>query len=340
MSEDAATRSARARSPAKAGGDGTAEAASDEDALRSLLASPRDRERRDAALALVDRADDAGLAPETVDALADRLADEAVADVRQFAVEALGVGAGEGADGASTDPETAVRTALRDDPDEWVRAEAVVALSRLAPDDDAIADALDDDSGWVRRNAVIALGKTGRATPAQLTDRVKTDPHPAVREYAAGYLGERATDGEVADAVRVLAALLARDPEAFVRAKAAEALGDLATDRAEQALESHGVTDRSDDVERAATRALAAARGADPDSLDVGTDDGPPGGGPRTRPDAPGGNGAGGPACGGPRAGGNGAGGPPTGSPGSRPAGSRGPDDAGSSNDDTTGDNP
>jgi HEAT repeat protein len=290
MSEKYANRSARARSPTRDGGD--------EADLRSLLESPAEYERRDAALALVDEADSGGLDADTASALADRLAEDDSEDVRQFAVEALGAAA----PGAPADAETPVRAALGDD-DEWVRAEAVVALSRVAPDADELAAALDDDSGWVRRNAVIALGKTERATVADLTDRIKNDPHPAVREYAARYLGERAEDaGEETEkeekAVRLLAAMLARDPEAFVRAKAAESLGGLATDRAERALETHGVTDRSDDVKRTAERALAAARGVDPDQLDVERDDGPPGGGPQTPGETPGGGPGTGPGSG------------------------------------------
>ncbi|NEU55536.1 HEAT repeat domain-containing protein [Halorussus sp. MSC15.2] len=277
MSDKYANRSARARSPTRDGGD--------ESDLRSLLDSPREYERRDAALALVDEAESDGLDAATASALADRLAEDDSEDVRQFAVEALGVAGG----GGTEDVETAVRAALDADDDEWVRAESVVALSRIAPDADALADALGDDSGWVRRNAVIALGKTGRATPEDLTDRIKNDPHPAVREYAALYLGERAEDVE--EAVRLLAAVLARDPEAFVRAKAAESLGEFATDRAEQALETHGITDRSDDVKRTAKRALASARGVDPDQLDVEIDDGPPGGGPQSRAETPNGPG-------------------------------------------------
>ncbi|UPW01403.1 HEAT repeat domain-containing protein [Halorussus gelatinilyticus] len=334
MSNEYKNRSARARSPLRGseateedGADGEGD---DEASLRSLLDSPCEYERRDAALALVDEAESEGLDAETARALADRLAVDDSADVRQFAVEALGVAG----PGTPADVETAVRGAL-DDGDEWVRAEAVVALSRVAPDADPIADALDDDSGWVRRNAVIALGKTERATFEDLTDRIKNDAHPAVREYAARYLGECAErdDSYEADAVRLLAAVLARDPEAFVRAKAAEALGGLATDRAEQALETHGITDRSDDVKRTAKRALASARGVDPDQLDVEIDDGPPGGGPQTPGETPGGPGPGGGPGGGPNSGpgsgpnggtgrpgpGSGPEGGPSGGPGRRP---------------------
>ncbi|WP_276299143.1 HEAT repeat domain-containing protein [Halorussus lipolyticus] len=281
MTEEYANRSARARSPLRGRDDSTDR--DDEADLRSLLASACEYERRNAVLALVERAEDDGLDAETTSKLADRLAEDDSADVRQFAVEVLGVAGAEA---------SAIRGAL-EDADEWVRAEAVVALSRVDPEDGLLCDALEDDSGWVRRNAVIALGKTERATFADLTDRIKNDPHPAVREYAALYLGERATDDQTEDAVRLLAAVLARDPEAFVRAKAAESLGDLATDRAEQALETHGVTDRSDDVKRTAKRALASARGVDPDQLDIELDDGPPGGGPQSPGETPGGPGPG-----------------------------------------------
>ncbi|WP_135853598.1 HEAT repeat domain-containing protein [Halorussus salinus] len=329
MTNEYKNRSARARSPlrGRADDDDGIENGNEPDAeetetrLRRLLDSPSEYERRDAALALVDEAESGGLDPETVEALAGLLGEDDSADVRQFAVEALGVA------GRATpaDAETPIRGALEDD-DEWVRAEAVVALSRVAPDADPVADALGDDSGWVRRNAVIALGKTERATFAALTDRVKNDPHPAVREYAARYLGECAERDESheEDAVRLLAAMLARDPEAFVRAKAAESLGDLATDRAEEALEAHGITDRSDDVKRTAKRALAAARGVDPDQLDVEIDDGPPGGGPQAPGETPGGPGP----SSGPGSGPNsGPGGGPNRGPGDRPGGPGGPSD-------------
>lgn len=245
--------------------------ADDEVALRDVLVEGGAPARRDAALALASAAEE-GLSAETVDALATRARCDPSTDVRQFAVEALGV-ADEGRD--------AVEDALADD-DEWVRAEAVVAHSRCAPDDvDALLDVLEsDDSGWVRRNAVVALGKGRAATQDRLVECIKTDPHPAVREYAAQFLADVVADVEEAE--RVLAAVLAREANAFVRAKAAESLGDLGTDRAETALEDHGITDPSEDVVRTATRALADARGVDPDALDVepDLDDGAPGTGP------------------------------------------------------------
>lgn len=239
----------------------------DEAELREALDAARARVRQDAAIALVEAAE-SGIEQATLDALKERVDDEDP-EVRQFAVEALGI--------AGSAPDV-VRTAL-DDPEPWVRAEAVVALSRAGGPDTLLRSAMADDSGWVRRNAVIALGKRGKVDQSTLVDCIKTDPHPAVREFAAQFLGEVAED--IDEAERILAALLAREPNAFVRAKAAESLGQLGTDRAEEALEAHGVTDKSEDVARTAKQALAAARGVTPEDLDV--EIGPPtapGGGP------------------------------------------------------------
>ncbi|PCR90821.1 HEAT repeat domain-containing protein [Natrinema ejinorense] len=265
---DYANRSARGRAPDD-----------DEATLRTRLEADRERDRRRAALGLVDPADDGGLEPATIAGLAERVGEDESADVRQFAVEALGLAASsDGGDAA----EAAIRAALNDD-HEWVRAEAVVAQSRAEPEnDEPLRAALEDDSGWVRRNAVIALSKTGAASEELLIEQLKHDPHSGVREYAADYLREYADD--VGETVRILAAVLARDPEAFVRAKAATSLGDLGTDRAEEVLERHGLNDRSDDVRRSAKRALATARGVDPEQIDAELDDdAAPGGGPGSR---------------------------------------------------------
>ncbi|MFC7136186.1 HEAT repeat domain-containing protein [Halobaculum litoreum] len=141
-----------------------------------------------------------------------------------------------------------------------------------------------DDAGPVRRNALIALAKLDAVAPDRLRERLKRDRHPPVREYAAEWLGERPGDAETT--VRVLAAVLARDGEAFVRANAASSLGEIGSDRAVEALETQGLGDRSDDVQRAAKRALATARGEDPDEIDLG-DPPAPGGGPDTPAESP-----------------------------------------------------
>jgi HEAT repeat protein len=252
--------------------------ATDEPTLRECLDDPE--RRRNGALALIDVADRQGLADRTVDALDSVVRSAPDPETRQYAVEALGT-AGVGAD--------TVRRALDDD-HEWVRAEAVVALSRTDPDDtDRLETALEDDSGWVRRNAVVALGKLGAVDQQLLVDRIKSDGHPAVREYAAQFLGGAAED--TGTAVRILAAVLAREPNAYVRAKAADSLGELGTDRAEEALESHGLHDRSEDVRRTARVALASARGTDPEEIDLpdsgGTNGSPPMAQPPGGADAP-----------------------------------------------------
>jgi HEAT repeat protein len=236
------------------------------------------RERADAALGLVDASAEAetDLSSETITALSERVRDDPADDVRQFAVEALG-NAGVGTE--------AIRDAL-DDANEWVRAEAVVACSRAVGVEAAetLREALDDDGGHVRRNALVALGKFDAVDAETLLDRLKHDPNSGVREYAAAFLAE--TPGDTYETVTVLAAVLARDPDAFVRAKAAKSLGELGTDRAIQALESHGVEDSSDDVKRSAKRALAVARGRDPETVSV-EEARPPGGGPASPEETP-----------------------------------------------------
>lgn len=250
--------SARDRAPAR-----------EEAALRTLLADGRGPERRDAALGLIDVAT-RGLEPATVEALSERVEIDDDPAVRQFAVEALGV-AGEALD---------VIVAALEDPEPWVRAEAVVAVSRAADDPDALVGrCLQDDDGWVRRNAVVALGKADALDAETLRARLKEDPHGPVREYAAAYLA--AAPGSVGETVTALAAVLARDPDAFVRARAADSLGELGTDRAIEALESQGVADRSDDVRRTAKQALAVARGQQPPETSA---TGPSRRGPRGRP--------------------------------------------------------
>ena len=247
MRGEAANASATERAPAAS-----------ESACRAKLGADDAGTRREAALGLIGVAAE-GLAPETIESLEARMLADPDADVRQFAAEAMGV-AGTGVQ--------SIRTAMIEDDDPWVRAEAVVAYSRAGGEPAALRDILDrDENGWVRRNALIALAKTGHADQAFLADRLKNDPHRAVREYAAAYLGEQATD--MAPAVELLAAILARDPSAFVRAKAAESLGDLGTERAIEAIEVQGLNDRSDDVQRTAKRALAHARGVAVDAIQV-----------------------------------------------------------------------
>jgi len=222
-------------------GEGTASLLADLDA-----ADPIDRRR--AALALKDE--------ETTDAVVAGLAQAATrdddADVRQFAVEALtahgggaSTDAGSGAStdagsGASTDvgsgasadagTETAgavderaaaVAVSRLDDPDPWVRAEAVVALDnvdREAHEAD-IEAAVDDDHHAVRRNAAISLFKLrGEGMADRLLD-LSTDDSERVREWAAHMLG-----GVDSDAARDRLRDLTDDPATVVRQTAERAL--------------------------------------------------------------------------------------------------------------------
>jgi len=144
-------------------------------------------ERRRAALALGEgRPTEASL-----DALIEYgLADDD-ADVRQFAVEALGELGGERAGEAAV--------AACDDPDPWVRAEAVVALDRIGRSEHAptIETALDDDHHAVVRNAMVSLFKLrGEALCSVLLELSHADSE-RLREWAvhllAGVDDERAT---------------------------------------------------------------------------------------------------------------------------------------------------
>lgn len=136
-------------------------------------------ERRRAALALAEK--------ERTDRIVTTLADAARvdddADVRQFAVEALGKLGGDPADRVA-------RTATRD-PNPWVRAEAVVALDRLdrSTHTETIEKALDDEHHAVRRNAAISTFKhRGEGAIDVLLEQIE-DPSDRVREWAAHMLG-------------------------------------------------------------------------------------------------------------------------------------------------------
>lgn len=166
-------------------------------------------ERRRAALALADRSFDAA----AVAALADAARGDPDADVRQFAVEALGELGGETAHDVARD--------AADDDDPWVRAEALVALDHVdrAANAERLDAALDDPHHAVRRNALVSLFKLrGEAALPALLDAADDDSE-RVREWVAHLLGgiddERATDA-LED--------LARDDVGVVAKTAANAL--------------------------------------------------------------------------------------------------------------------
>jgi HEAT repeat protein len=144
-------------------------------------------ERRRAALALAEeRPTEAVLAALVEFGLGD---DDS--DVRQFAVEALGELGGDSAG------EAAVRTL--DDPDPWVRAEAVVALDRIDREkyESHIEAALSDDHHAVKRNAAVSLFKLrGEETLDILLEQSYADSE-RLREWAAHLLA--GIDDERAD---------------------------------------------------------------------------------------------------------------------------------------------
>ncbi|EMA63889.1 HEAT repeat domain-containing protein [Halorubrum lipolyticum] len=134
--------------------------------------------RRRAALALGEgRPTEAAL-----DALTERGLTDGDADVRQFAVEALGQLGGERAGEAAV--------AACDDSDPWVRAEAVVALDRIDRSEHAatIEAALDDDHHAVVRNAAVSLFKLrGEALCPVLLELSHADSE-RLREWAVHLL--------------------------------------------------------------------------------------------------------------------------------------------------------
>jgi len=198
----------------------------DDEETASLLADldaadPVDRRR--AALALKDEA--------TTEAVVAGLAKAATrgddADVRQFAVEALTAhGTADGAaasDDATAADERAAAAAVSclDDPDPWVRAEAVVALDNIDRESHEadMEAAVDDDHHAVRRNAAISLFKLrGEAMADRLLD-LSHDDSERVREWAAHMLG-----GVDSDAARARLADLTDDPATVVRQTAERAL--------------------------------------------------------------------------------------------------------------------
>ncbi|WP_336037267.1 HEAT repeat domain-containing protein [Halobacterium yunchengense] len=145
-------------------------------------------ERRRAALALGEES----ASEAVVDALVGVGLRDDDADVRQFAVEALGELGGERAGAA------AVETLGDENP--WVRAEAVVALDRIdrARYESHLEDALDDGHHAVERNAAVSLFKLrGEAMVDVLLEQSRAESE-RLREWAAHLLAgvddERATE--------------------------------------------------------------------------------------------------------------------------------------------------
>jgi HEAT repeat protein len=162
-----------------------------DDAVAEKIGDLRDGdvvERRRAALALAEES----TTDLAVDALVEFGLSDEDSDVRQFAVEALGELGGERAGSAAV--------ATLDDPDPWVRAEAVVALDRIdrRAYEPHVERAVDDDHHAVRRNAAVSLFKLrGEGTLEILLDQSRADSE-RLREWAAHLLAgvddDRATE--------------------------------------------------------------------------------------------------------------------------------------------------
>lgn len=151
--------------------------------LTALLADLSEgdvRDRQRAAIALADR----DATPTALRALETAAREDPDADVRQFAVEALGELGGEAAERVAV-------AALGDD-DPWVRAEALVALDHADRERyaDLIEERLADDHHAVRRNALIALWKLRGAGVFETAVRLVDDDSDRVREWVATILGD------------------------------------------------------------------------------------------------------------------------------------------------------
>ncbi|WP_324757498.1 HEAT repeat domain-containing protein [Haloarcula montana] len=179
-------------------------------ALLSDLRDGTDIDRRRAALALKDEPTEDAI----VTALARAATTDADSDVRQFAVEALTAHGDERTAAAAVD--------LLDDPDPWVRAEAVVALDNLdrqAHEDDIAAVLAGDDHHAVRRNAAISLFKLrGEALGEDLLELSHADSE-RLREWAAHMLA-----GVDDDRARERLRELTDDPASVVRQTAERSL--------------------------------------------------------------------------------------------------------------------
>ncbi|MFT4922377.1 MAG: HEAT repeat protein [Haloarculaceae archaeon] len=135
-------------------------------------------ERRRGALALAEEPPTEAV----LDALLEAGLTDEDSDVRQFSVEALGELGGERAGVAAIE--------TLDDPDPWVRAEAVVALDRIDRQryESHIEAALGDDHHAVRRNTAVSLFKLrGEETLDVLLEQSHADSE-RLREWAAHLL--------------------------------------------------------------------------------------------------------------------------------------------------------
>jgi HEAT repeat protein len=201
--------------------------------LEDMLEASEAPARRRATLALARR--------DVPDSIRDRLASLARTDpdaqVRQFAIEALGK-----LDG---DPAVALEV-LDADGDPWVRAEAAVALDRLDRErfEHRFEALLDDAAEGVRRNALISVARIRPDGARESLLEALSDPSDRVREWAVKLLGQFDDDPAVQTA---LESILEDETEAkIVRETAARSLGARGED-VEALLEAGTGTASADD---------------------------------------------------------------------------------------------
>ncbi|MGB7283153.1 MAG: M1 family aminopeptidase [Candidatus Acidiferrum sp.] len=120
------------------------------------------------------------------------------------------------------------------------RADAIVALGKMKPDEDVVAalgDALRNDKAWgIRANAAAALGQLGGSSASeQLLDALNTDKEPWVRAYIVTALGNFKDDTTIAGRLNSLAG---EDTSYRARAAALQALGRLKAPGALATLEA------------------------------------------------------------------------------------------------------
>lgn len=200
----------------KAAGKALAATAPGSAELARALKDTRPEVRRAAALGLHD---EKARREDHLPALLAALQSDPDADVRAEAAAALGL---EKPSAASV---RALAEAAGKEPEKLARAQAVIALGRIAPHHPAVLRSLEDSTAMVRHQALDALLGWGpvRSQDLPLVRRMLEDNDSALRLKATEALGDAGKDPETA------AALTRRleDPEPFVREAAQTALGKL-----------------------------------------------------------------------------------------------------------------